>query len=107
VGTIGVTTAEGSTATSSGESGVEQLFSADSIGYSIGPQFVWPFLNYGRIRNNVRVEDARLQQALLAYRETVIQAYREVEDAMAAIVGARKQDTILAEGVRTARRSAE
>jgi NodT family efflux transporter outer membrane factor (OMF) lipoprotein len=106
-GTIGVTTAEGTTSTGSGESGIEQLFSADSIGYSIGPQFVWPFLNYGRIRNNVRVEDARLQQALLAYRETVIQASREVEDAMAALVGARKQDKILAEGVHTARRSAE
>jgi len=106
-GTIGVTTAEGTTSTGSGESGVEQLFSSDSIGYSIGPQFVWPFLNYGRIRNNVRVEDARLQQALVAYRETVIQAYREVEDAMTALVGARTQDRILAEGVQTARRSAE
>lgn len=106
-GTLGVTTAEGSTSTGSGDSGVEQLFSSDSIGYSVGPQFVWPFLNYGRIRNNIRVEDARLQQALLAYRETVIQAYREVEDAMVALAGARKQDRILAEGVRTARRSAE
>jgi NodT family efflux transporter outer membrane factor (OMF) lipoprotein len=106
-GTIGVTTAEGTTSTGSGESGVEQLFSSDSIGYSIGPQFVWPFLNYGRIRNNIRVEDARLQQALVAYRETVIQAYREVEDAAAGLVGARRQDLILAEGVQTARRSAE
>lgn len=106
-GTIGVTTAEGTASTGSGESGVEQLFSSDSIGYSIGPQFVWPFLNYGRIRNNIRVEDARLQQALVAYRETVIQAYREVEDAMTALVGTRKQDRILAEGVQTARRSAE
>jgi NodT family efflux transporter outer membrane factor (OMF) lipoprotein len=106
-GTIGVTTAEGTTSPGSGESGVEHLFSSDSIGYSIGPQFVWPFLNYGRIRNNIRVEDARLQQALVAYRETVIQAYREVEDAMTALVGARKQDRILAEGVQTARRSAE
>jgi outer membrane protein TolC len=68
---------------------------------------VWPFLNYGRIRNNVRVQDARLQQALVAYRETVIQAAREVEDAMAGLVGTREQDRILAEGVQTARRSAD
>ena len=106
-GQLGVSTAEGSSSTSSGESGVEQLFSSDSVGYSIGPAFVWPFFNYGRIRNNVRVEDARLQQALIAYRETIIQASREVEDAIAALVGARKQDLILAEGVRTAGRSAE
>ena len=107
VGTLGVATAEGTSSTSSGESGVDQLFSSDSIAYSIGPTFVWPFLNYGRIRNNIRVEDARLQQALVAYRETVIQAHGEVEDAIAALVGARKQDLILGEGVRTARRSAQ
>lgn len=106
-GTLGVSTAEGTSSTGSGESGVDRLLSSDSIGYSIGPTFVWPFFNYGRIRNNIRVEDARLQQALIAYRETVLQAYREVEDAIAALVGARKQDLILGEGVRTARRSAE
>jgi len=106
-GTLGVSAAEGTSSTGSGESGIDTLFSSDSIGYSIGPSFVWPFLNYGRIRNNVRVEDARLQQALIAYRETVLQAYREVEDAIVALAGARKQDTILDEGVRTARRSAE
>ena len=106
-GQLGVSSAEGSSSTSSGESGVDQLFSSDSIGYSIGPAFVWPFLNYGRIRNNVRVQDARLQQALVAYRETVIQASREVEDAIAALVGARKQDLILAEGVDAASRAAE
>jgi NodT family efflux transporter outer membrane factor (OMF) lipoprotein len=106
-GSLGVSAADGTSSTGSGQSGVDQLFSTDSIGYSIGPAFVWPFLNYGRIRNNVRVQDARLQQALVAYRETVIQAAREVEDAIAAHVGARGQDRILAEGVQTARRSAE
>lgn len=106
-GSLGVSAADGTSSTGSGESGIEQIFSSDSIGYSIGPTFVWPFLNYGRIRNNVRVQDARLQQALIAYRETVIQASREVEDAIAALIGTRKQDRILAEGVDAARRSAE
>ena len=106
-GSLGLTAAEGTTSTSSGDSGADRLFSSDSLAYSIGPTFVWPFLNYGRIRNNVRVQDARLQQSLIAYRETVIQAAREVEDAMAAYVGTQAQDVILAEGVHTARRSAE
>jgi len=106
-GSLGVSATEGTTSTQSGEGGADELFSSDSLAYSIGPGFVWPFLNYGRIRNNVRVQDARLQQALVAYRETVIQAAREVEDAMAAYIGTRAQDEILAEGVRTARRSAE
>ena len=53
------------------------------------------------------MEDARLQQALVAYRETVIQAAREAENAMAAFVGTQVQDRILSEGVATAHRSAE
>jgi len=83
------------------------LFSSDSLTYSAGAAFVWPFLNYGRIENNIRVQDARLQQALIQYRETVIQAAREAENAMVSLTGTRQQDELLGEGVATARRSAE
>jgi len=83
------------------------LFRADSLTYAAGADFLWPFLNYGRIRNNIRVQDARLQQALVAYRETVIQAAAEVENALAALYGTGQQDVILSEGVETARRSAD
>jgi NodT family efflux transporter outer membrane factor (OMF) lipoprotein len=83
------------------------LFSGDSLNWNVGGNFIWPFLNYGRIRNNIRVQDARLQQALIAYRETVIQAAREVEDAMAGYVGALEQDRILQQAVESAQRSNE
>jgi NodT family efflux transporter outer membrane factor (OMF) lipoprotein len=102
-GSLGFSATDGT----SESGGVERLFDSDSVAYSIGPTFVWPFFNYGRIRNNVRVQDARLQQALINYRETVLQAASEVEDAMAAYVGTREQHEILEEGVRAARRSAE
>ena len=88
-----------------GNSDFGDLFSSDALGVSIGSSFVWPFLNYGRIRNNVRVQDARLQQALVNYRETALQAAREAEDAMAAYIGAREQAAILAETVASAKRS--
>ena len=65
---------------SPGNDSLGDLFSSSSLTYNVGGSFVWPFLNYGRIRNNIRVQDARLQQALIAYRETVIQAAREAED---------------------------
>jgi len=99
-GSLGLTSTEGNN-----DSG--NLFGSDSIAYSAGPSFVWSFLNYGRIRNNIRVQDARLQQALVNYQETVLQAARETEDAMAALIGTRRQDEILAEGVASASRSAE
>ena len=91
----------------SGSSDFGDLFNSDSLTYSFGPSFVWPFLNYGRIVNNVRVQDSRLQQALLAYRETVIQASREAEDAIAALNGTREQVDILTKGVASAKRSNE
>ena len=88
-----------------GDSDFGDLFGSDALGVSVGANFVWPFLNYGRIKNNVRVQDARLQQALVGYRETALQAARETEDAMAAFVGARAQTAMLAETVVSAERS--
>lgn len=81
------------------------LFDSASLTYNAGASFVWPFLNYGRIRNNIRVQDARLEQALVAYREAVIQAAREVEDAMSALSGAEEQSSILSDAVTSAKRS--
>ena len=90
-----------------GDSDFGDLFSSDALALTIGPSFVWPFLNYGRIKNNVRVQDARLQQALVNYREAALQAAREAEDAMAAYLGASEQAELLAETVESAKRSNE
>jgi NodT family efflux transporter outer membrane factor (OMF) lipoprotein len=85
---------------------LDGLFGGDSLSYVAGVSFVWPFFNYDRIRNNIRVEDARLQQALIGYRETVIQAAGEVENALTFHASALKADRILQEGVDAAQRSA-
>ena len=37
--------------------------------YSFGPSFQWNILNYGQITNNVRLQDATLQQYLVNYQE--------------------------------------
>jgi outer membrane protein TolC len=55
----------------------------------------------------VRVQDARLQQALVAYREASLQAAREAEDAMASYIGQRQQSIILDATVKSALRSNE
>jgi NodT family efflux transporter outer membrane factor (OMF) lipoprotein len=106
-GSLGLAAASSTNTTRTGDSGVDELFHAESLFYSVGPSFVWPFLNYGRIKNNIRVQDARLQQALVQYRETVIQAAREVEDSMAAFTGASEQGEILFATVEAARRASE
>ena len=89
-----------------GDAAIDDLFSSNSEFATIGAGFVWPFFNYGRIRNNIRVQDAQLQQALVAYQETVLQAAREAEDAMSSLAGTRAEDDILTESVVVAQRSA-
>ncbi len=107
VGSIGLVSATGTDTTRTGNSGVVELIDSDSLQYSVGPSFSWNVLNYGRIKNNVRVQDARLQQLLVVYQDTVLQAVREVEDAMVAYVRRQQANAILAEAVTAAKRSAD
>lgn len=106
-GSVGLSAAGSTDTTRTGNSGFGQLFDTDSLTYSIGPNFVWPFLNYDRIKINVRVQDARLQQSLIAYRETVLQAAREVEDALVSLDGAVQQEALLSVTVANAKRSTD
>jgi len=62
------------------------LFNWNSIGGRVGPGFQWNILNYGRIANSVRAEDARFQQAVIGYQNTVLMANKEVEDAIVAFL---------------------
>ena len=109
VGSIGLVAVDGTPASGvrSGNTGIGAMFNSDSISYGMGPSLNWNFLNYGRLKNNVRVQDARLQQALELYRQTVLRAGQEVEDALAVHVGARAQRDILADVVVAAKRSSD
>ena len=104
-GFLGVVAADGTDTTRTGKSGFGQLFNADSRTYFGGPYFSWNILNYGRIRNNVRVQDARLQQLLVNYQDTVLNAVKEVEDGMVAFLRSREQEQILAMSEASAQRS--
>jgi outer membrane protein TolC len=67
------------------------LFNADNIGYSAFGFFEWNIFNYGRLKNNVRLQDAAFQQLLEDYRQAVIQAQGEVENAIIAFLKTRQQ----------------
>ncbi len=83
------------------------LFSGDSVVYTIGPQISWPFFNYGRLTNNVRVQDARFQQLLVGYRNTVLKAAQEVEDGLVGVLNARQATVFQERSVTAARRSVQ
>jgi NodT family efflux transporter outer membrane factor (OMF) lipoprotein len=83
------------------------LFSAGSLFYSIGPRIVFPFLNYGRLKNGVRVEDARFQQLLVNYQNTVLRAGQEVADALAGLINSQKAMAFEQASVKSAQRAVE
>ncbi|BBP97159.1 RND transporter [Burkholderia sp. SFA1] len=79
--------------------------SPNTLAFAAGPSVVWNVFDHGRITNNVRVQDARLQQLTVAYQNTVREAAREADDAATALVAALRRDTILNEAQGAARRS--
>jgi NodT family efflux transporter outer membrane factor (OMF) lipoprotein len=83
------------------------IFSYKSLFWNAGPGFNWNILNYGRIRNSVRVEDARLQELVVNYKDTVLNAQREVEDAMVAFTRSKEEERFLKVSVTAAQRSVE
>ncbi|MDD3580435.1 MAG: efflux transporter outer membrane subunit [Desulfobacca sp.] len=72
---------------------------------SFGPSLLWNILNYGRITNRVRVQDARFQELLIAYQNTVLKAQQEVEDALIAFLRTQERAEFLAESAAAASRS--
>lgn len=60
---------------------------------TIGPSFRWDILNYGRLLNAVRLQDARFQQLAFAYQDSVLQAGREAENAIYGFLKAQEQTT--------------
>ncbi|MFB3785250.1 MAG: efflux transporter outer membrane subunit [bacterium] len=74
--------------------------------WSLGPQFSWPVLDFGRIRGNIHVQSAREAQALIAYEKTVAAAFREVEDALTAYGQEQLRNQSLAQSVASSRTAA-
>jgi NodT family efflux transporter outer membrane factor (OMF) lipoprotein len=70
-----------------------------------GPSVTWNLFDHGKITNNVRVQDARLQQLTVTYQNTVREAAREADDAATALIAALQRDTILDDAQGAARRS--
>jgi NodT family efflux transporter outer membrane factor (OMF) lipoprotein len=86
---------------------LDNLFDSDSTSGFLGPFFSWNVLNYGRIKNNIRVQDARFQQLLVNYQNTVLSALAETENAIVAYLKARDQAKFLGDSVAAAQRSVE
>jgi outer membrane protein TolC len=52
-------------------------------------------LNYGQVTNNVRLQDAKLQQLLVDYQNTVLSAQQQVDNALVSFVQSQAQVVFL------------
>ncbi len=82
-----------------------QLWEGRSFEAFGGPSLRWNILNYGQIRNNVRVQDALFQEQVTSYENTVLVAQQEVESSIAAYLGSNLQVGYLREGTAAAERA--
>ena len=84
-----------------------KFFEGRSFEASAGPAFDWPILNYGRLVNNVRLQDATFQELAVSYANTVLTAQREVEDALTGYLRGSERVERLGESVAAAERAVE
>lgn len=75
------------------------VFRGSTLFYGVGPQVQWNILNYGQISNNVRVQDARFQELLIDYQNSVLKAQQEVENGITEFVQSRQEAVFLQQSV--------
>ncbi len=68
-----------------------EIFKSTGVAYAAGPAFQWNILNYGQITNNVRLQDATLQQLLVDYQNAVLAAQQQVDNGIASFLLSRSQ----------------
>jgi NodT family efflux transporter outer membrane factor (OMF) lipoprotein len=78
---------------------------SDTLDLVGGPSLRWDVFDHGRITDNVRVQDARLQELIVFYQDSVRQAAREADDAATGLIKSLERDRILDEASVAAERS--
>jgi outer membrane protein TolC len=67
---------------------LDDLFTEDSLGWSLVPGFSWNLFSGGKVQAQIRAEEARVVQAMAAYERAILLALAEVESS---IVDLRQQ----------------
>jgi NodT family efflux transporter outer membrane factor (OMF) lipoprotein len=81
---------------------LSKLFTPQSFMGHIGPSFQWSILNYGRILNNVRLQDAKTQELVGVYQQNVLAAAQEVEKGIISFLSSQREAQSLAGSVKDA-----
>lgn len=79
-----------------------KLFGPRSFFGTISPGFRWNVLNYGRIENNVRLQQARTEELVAAYQNQVLTAAQEAQSSLRGFMRSREQADALGRSVKAA-----
>ena len=66
---------------------------------SVGPSFQWDLLNYGRIKNNVILQNAKFQELVATYQNTVLAANQDVENGLVTFLKAQQRTKLQQQSV--------
>lgn len=83
----------------------DDLFKSESIFFNWGPSVRWNLFNAGRTRSNIAVQNAREEQQLVLYEQTVLNSLEEVENALTSFQLEQNRRTSLASAVEANRRA--
>ncbi|HEX3677224.1 MAG TPA: efflux transporter outer membrane subunit [Sphingomicrobium sp.] len=76
-----------------------------SRSFTAGASLDWPIFNGGRTRANIEAKNAQQQEALIAYRKTILAALQDVEDALVKIDNDKRGISELEGALGSARRA--
>jgi len=74
-----------------GNNDLDDIFNASARSWDFSAGFNWSIWNYGRIKGNIRLQDALFQQLAVDYENTVLNAQVEAENAIVAYLVSREQ----------------
>ena len=84
---------------------LSNLIEPGSFTGAVGPSFQWNLLNYGRLINNIRLQDATFNALVTNYQNTVVQASAEVENGIVTFLRAQQRARLLGQSVDAAYRA--
>ena len=79
----------------------------DQRSWSFGPSASWEIFNAGRVSSNIEVQKALQQQAVLAYKKTVLTAIQDVENALVAYANEQEHHKALIDAVAANRKAVD
>ena len=80
-------------------------FAGGSRFWSAGPTVTWRIFDAGKIRANIRVQNARQEQELANYEGTALRAFEDVEDSLVAYAKEQTRRQSLTEAVAASQKS--